>query len=477
MLQIDIDPMDTLFFRDSRPFTAGENTTAEFNFPSPMTLFGAIGSAILDNTPGVELHKFFSKECEHPKLGRYDPDLKDTKIKIKGPFLHNGDTIFFPPPANLWVRSESKEVPYISLPHKNEEGWEWDIGKEKTGLRPLKIPSNELMEPLSHYISKEVLASYLSGGLDYDDSVDAKSEEEFFLKENRYGHVILKDSLTVDEGYFYSAAHMRFKDKLEKKEHIKTGFTLFIDTMYLFSWDDVPGNDSNRLKDHLVKTLEIDWAENAEIKKNDTGKTITVNKDENSLKLELDEEKNKVILNISSGKLYEYTFKKENGKLNIYDNIDETDLPSIISLGGERRKAMIKLKKPGETVSAQPEVLEMIKKQKKFFIYLATPAIFKNGWNINLNSKFKGAVMVGAAVNKPIYISGWKTSEKGYGGEPRPIKKAVPAGSVYFFEGDSSWNEDSFENFYKKYNFNESLSDEYPSAGFGIGLIGSWNYG
>ncbi len=44
---------------------------------------------------------------------------------------------------------------------------------------------------------------------------------------------------------------------------------------YLFSWDDIPRNDSERLIDHLVKNLEIDWAKNAIIKKNDKCKTIT----------------------------------------------------------------------------------------------------------------------------------------------------------------------------------------------------------
>lgn len=58
---------------------------------------------------------------------------------------------------------------------------------------------------------------------------------------------------------------------------------------YLFSWDDVPGNDNNRLIDHLVKTLNIDWAEDAKIDKSGTGKTITVKKEKNSLELELNE--------------------------------------------------------------------------------------------------------------------------------------------------------------------------------------------
>jgi len=86
---------------------------------------------------------------------------------------------------------------------------------------------------------------------------------------------------------------------------------------YLFSWADVPGNDSYRLIDHLVKDLKIDWAKNAIIKKND--KCIIVTKDENSLELELNEKENEVILKTSSGKTYGYNVKKEKGNLNIYE--------------------------------------------------------------------------------------------------------------------------------------------------------------
>lgn len=87
---------------------------------------------------------------------------------------------------------------------------------------------------------------------------------------------------------------------------------------YLFSWDDIPGNDNRRLLDYLMKSLKIDWAKNAEIKKKENGKTIAVTKGENSLKLKLNEKEGKVLLEIVGGKTYKYILKKENSKLNIY---------------------------------------------------------------------------------------------------------------------------------------------------------------
>ena len=145
MIQIRIEPMDTLFFRDHRPFTAGEDTVAEFTFPSPLTFFGAIGSAVLDSTSGAELEKFVRGKYEHPKLGKYDADLKNTGMKLKGPFLHKEDEIFFPSPANLWVVHGKKSIPYTSLPNLETDP-EWKSKENHKQLMPLKMSDDELLD-------------------------------------------------------------------------------------------------------------------------------------------------------------------------------------------------------------------------------------------------------------------------------------------------------------------------------------------
>lgn len=380
MIQIIIKPMDTLFFRDSKPFTAGEGTTADFNFPSPLTFFGSIGNAVLDSTDEADTKKFIT--AGHSKLGKYDPELKNTLLKLKGPFLYKNGNIFLPPPANLWVaKGGTGYKPYPALPYDRDG--KWDIKNEH--LKPLQIKKVDFeIKPLdkNKWISIEDLMKYLSGN---HEVFSARSLEEFFIKEIKYGHAISRDSQTVEKGYLYTSTHIRFRDELEFKNYDETGFIIVVDGI-----------------------LEKDLQDN------------------------------------------------------------------IIYLGGERREAIITINdlRKGKLIPEQPEVVQKIQASKRFFIYLATPAIFKNGWYIDLPSEFKGAELVGAAVNKPEFISGWKINEN-MKGEPRSIKKAAPAGSVYFFES-KSWNDQKFEELYKKYNFNESLSDDYPSAGFGIGLIGSW---
>jgi len=68
--------------------------------------------------------------------------------------------------------------------------------------------------------------------------------------------------------------------------------------LYLFNWDDVPGNDSERLLKFLKNDLKIGWVKNAWIRKGDDGKTIIITNDENSLIFKLNKKGNKVYMEI-----------------------------------------------------------------------------------------------------------------------------------------------------------------------------------
>ena len=87
---------------------------------------------------------------------------------------------------------------------------------------------------------------------------------------------------------------------------------------YLFSWDEIPGNDDERIIEFLKDELKIEWAKTENISKIDDGKTIIVSNKEKSLSLKINDEKTKVNLKIYDGRVDEFTVKTENGKLNIY---------------------------------------------------------------------------------------------------------------------------------------------------------------
>lgn len=84
---------------------------------------------------------------------------------------------------------------------------------------------------------------------------------------------------------------------------------------YLFSWNEIPGNDTDQLIKFLKKNYGVTWVKNAKIEKIDNGKTINVFNEKNSLLLTLNNDKNKAILTINTTD--EFIVKKENGNLNI----------------------------------------------------------------------------------------------------------------------------------------------------------------
>jgi len=104
--------------------------------------------------------------------------------------------------------------------------------------------------------------------------------------------------------------------RIANKGH-SIGMGCYIKT-YLFSWDEISGNDDERIIEILKDKLKIEWAKTENISKIDDGKTIIVSNKEKSLSLKLNDEETKVNLKIDDGRVDEFTVKAENGKLKIY---------------------------------------------------------------------------------------------------------------------------------------------------------------
>ena len=81
---------------------------------------------------------------------------------------------------------------------------------------------------------------------------------------------------------------------------------------YLFCWDNVPGNESERLLRFLTDELELDWAENAEINKTDDGRTIQICAENHSANLTLDVQNETATLELNDGGTFSFVVKEEN---------------------------------------------------------------------------------------------------------------------------------------------------------------------
>ena len=111
--------------------------------------------------------------------------------------------------------------------------------------------------------------------------------------------------------------------------HTATRSTLifkFKEPYLFFSWGDVPGNDDEQFIEFLTEEFGLGWAENAKILKSDDDKIISAYVDGDSAEMTIDEKEGKTTLELSDDRTYNLTVRKEDGKLNIYKNSDDSEL-------------------------------------------------------------------------------------------------------------------------------------------------------
>ena len=101
------------------------------------------------------------------------------------------------------------------------------------------------------------------------------------------------------------------------------------DEKSLFGWNNIPGEDSEKLASYLRKDHDIDWVESKDIHKSEDGKTIYISNDKNSLKIMIDEKKEKGTLEVNNARIYDLKVKNENDKLNIYEVKNYKDMYRI----------------------------------------------------------------------------------------------------------------------------------------------------
>jgi CRISPR-associated protein (Cas_Cmr3) len=120
----------------------------------------------------------------------------------------------------------------------------------------------------------------------------------------------------------------------------------------------------------------------------------------------------------------------------------------------------------GPFISLAEQFAEPLEKRSNLLLYLATPAIFDAGWHPPYGHE-EGVQLVAAAVGRPQLIGGWDMQH----GRPKPLYRAVPAGSVYLYEVTESGRATALARSWLNL---DSVSSFYPTLGFGWGIPGRW---
>lgn len=157
---------------------------------------------------------------------------------------------------------------------------------------------------------------------------------------------------------------------------------------YLFSWNNVPGDESNKLKDFLGD-LGVSWA--GAFQFNNDQKTISVSDESHYLSIILNDKKTKATLVIDGKEIYEFVVRNENNKINIYTTLIEAGIPNLRDLAGKGPGYYIYLDSIYEGITAGSYIAAVKPKDMELYRVTKTYDIVKVGFG--LSSKVTVAVV------------------------------------------------------------------------------------
>ncbi len=330
-MNILFNPLDTLFFKDGKPFSMGSETWADGNLlPNPSVLYGAIKSVYYSSHP---------EELQKVVENKMDPAAD--KIEIKSIYYKLGGNTYFPLPLDV-VEIKNKDFQV-----KNRE-------KIKKRYSVIKL---------------------------------TKADFEFATEINKVNYFSLNEEVENIEGGFFNNVELK-----KYLTELSQSFTVI------------------RLSDYILSEPKVGIG-----RENLTRTT-------------------------AEGKLYRVDMKRYNDAKNNYfrfgvetEGIDSLDI-SFAKLGAENKITEIEI----DSEKPEIDIIDDLNIGSTFKVYLSTPAIFEKGWLPSwIDEKtFEGEIngiklkLISAFIGKPLNIGGFDMANN----KPKPMKKAVPAGSVYYFE-------------------------------------------
>ncbi len=179
-------PHSVLFFRDPRPFTAGEQSLARLQFPPRLTPFlGALRTRFLE----IEAKK--EKKVVSEIYPKYEPQLKEISI--------------------FWFSLMKDGEPLIPVPFDAFSRWE-KLNDDRfvfDGNHPLWIPLRQMEEKEKKTLTIKGFIQYLNGRVPSKDEV--LSFDDIYQIENRVGLTLTKDTKTSERSRFYRMSVARLK--------------------------------------------------------------------------------------------------------------------------------------------------------------------------------------------------------------------------------------------------------------------------
>jgi CRISPR-associated protein Cmr3 len=354
----EIRPLDTLFFRDGKPFSRGEETWADGVFPPyPSVVYGALRTWFISNHPEP-----FSKKAIRESQG----------IRIKDFQYRTPKGIYLPMPLDLAEPKDKHPV------QKTRE----ELDREYEVVRLQLHPVDTIVSSYPHLCSMVLRPS--------SDIIVEEVQQGFIQNDD------LKSYLVKPEAHYKIR---KLEDFAQTEPKVGIGRNDFSNT----TSDALLYRVGMRRASEFEILINFDWPENG------------------------------------------HTPQQR----------------SLVSKLGAENKT-VEIRSSRQRIGMSPEDVKL--GDKRFKLYFSTPAIFENGWFPNLAKHGIQAELVAASVGKPLHIGGFDMEK----GEPKTMYRAVPAGSVYFYE-----TTETPDTVLDKL-FGKAISDIMPEQGFGITYVGNW---
>ncbi len=201
-MKIELDALDTLFFRDGKPFTMQEETWADILFPPhPSTFYGALRSAWFANNPA--------------ELGKAETAQDETKkLQITGTHLFRDDSIFYSMPRDLVIPKEETDSDHaLATPMQLQDITAHSSLAVSSLLPSLLFPEDEektYESPETGLMNRSDFERYLHGDMD---ALTAFNLSELISKDPKIGISRLGQMRTTAQGALYRIDMVRLEAK------------------------------------------------------------------------------------------------------------------------------------------------------------------------------------------------------------------------------------------------------------------------
>ncbi|MGB7001804.1 MAG: CARDB domain-containing protein [Halobacteriota archaeon] len=190
---------------------------------------------------------------------------------------------------------------------------------------------------------------------------------------------------------------------------------------YLFNWDDVPGNDSDKLIRFLVDELDIKWVENATITKSSDDMVITVSTNEKTVELIMAENKEKITVKVGGETIHVLIVKTENDKLKVYDKLvsrpESVSGVGYVMVDEEFSEDQMQVIEHGSGIYSSDEIFDSRGLEKRTRAeYMPTYFSFSDGFSTIYTSKWMQGICTknkdaGTAIHKKISDASYMEDE------------------------------------------------------------------